>query len=282
MGQAPATGVVSVRSFNRNFKGRSGTADDRVYLASAETAAATALRGEVTDPRSLGERPDIRRPERYVASDSLLVAPLDEDSAARTEVIRGPNIQPVPVGSPLPGSIRGRVLLKTGDNVTTDRIMPSGAHTLPLRSNVPALAEHVFARTDPDFPRRAREWGGGFVVGGLNYGQGSSREHAALVPMYLGLKAVLAMSFARIHRANLINVGVLPLLFADLADYEAVAPGDELVICGLGEGLRDGGSIEVQNVTRARTFEAAHDLSGREVRILRAGGTLNYVREGGE
>jgi len=282
MGQAPATGVVSVRSFNRNFQGRSGTVDDRVYLASAETAAATALRGEITDPRELGDPPVIEHPTHYVRSDSLIVPPLDEEQALKVEVIRGPNIAAVPVGSPLSDSLRGRVLLVTGDNVTTDHIMPSGAHTLPLRSNVPALAEHVFVRNDPEFPQRAREWGGGFVVGGVNYGQGSSREHAALVPMYMGLKAVLAMSFARIHRANLINVGILPLSFADRADYESVEIGDELVISGLGGSLVRTNILEVRNATQGRTFVVSHDLSEREIRIIEAGGTLNYIREGGQ
>lgn len=282
MGQAPATGVVSIRSFNRNFKGRSGTADDRVYLASAETAAATALRGEITDPRELGDPPVVEHPTHYLRSDSLIVPPLDAEQGSRVEIIRGPNIAPVPVGSPLPDSLHGRVLLVTGDNVTTDHIMPSGAHTLPLRSNVPALAEHVFGRNDPEFPQRAREWGGGFVVGGVNYGQGSSREHAALVPMYMGLKAVLAMSFARIHRANLINVGIPPLSFAGRADYESLEIGDELVISGLGGSLVTANILEVRNATQGRTFEVSHDLGGREIRIIQAGGTLNYIREGGE
>ena len=282
MGQAPPTGVVSLRSFNRNFKGRSGTADDQVYLASAETCAATALSGRITDPRGLGEAAGIEHPAHYVLNDSLLVGPLPVEAAANVEVVRGPNIQPVPLAPSLPDTIRGRVLLKAGDNVTTDHIMPSGAHTLPLRSNVPALAEHVFARTDPDFVRRARGWDGGIIVGGTNYGQGSSREHAALVPMYLGLKAVLARSFARIHRANLINVGLVPLVLGEAADYDGLQLGDELAIEGVPKALRSGTSLRVRNVTQGRSFGVTHDLSEREVRIVQAGGMLNYIREGGE
>jgi aconitate hydratase len=282
MGQAPATGVVSVRSFNRNFKGRSGTEDDQVYLASAETAAATALRGVITDPRGLGEAPHVSHPTCYVLSDSLIVPPLEGSEAAQVDVVRGPNIQPVPVGSRLSPSLSGRVLLVTGDNVTTDHIMPSGAHTLPLRSNVPALAEHVFVRIDPDFPARAGEWGGGIVVGGANYGQGSSREHAALVPMYMGVRAVIAVSFARIHRANLINVGIPPLRFVDPLDLGRLSVGDELVVDGLGAGLQTTDPISVQNVTQSYSFEVTHDLSEREARIVAAGGTLNFIREGGE
>jgi aconitate hydratase len=282
MGQAPATGVVSVRSFNRNFKGRSGTDEDQVYLVSVETAAATALRGQITDPRTLGAPMAVETPERYASSDSLSIPPLDAEAAAQVEVVRGPNIHPVPVGSPLPGTLSGKVLLKTGDNITTDQIMPSGADTLPLRSNVPALARHVFSRMDPVFAERARQWGGGIVVAGANYGQGSSREHAALVPMYLGLTAVIAKSFARIHRANLVNAGVLPLVFAAVSDYDRLQFGDELVIAGVRDRLGASDLLIAENQTQGHTFRVRHDLADREVGILLAGGMLNYIRGGGE
>jgi len=280
MGQAPPTGAASVRSFNRNFKGRSGTPDDRVYLASPETCAATALRGAITDPRRLGEPIVVQPPAQYLVNDNMVLPPAEDP--ASVEIIRGPNIKPVPVGEPLPDTIRARVLLKVGDDVTTDHIMPAGAQVLPLRSNIPAIAEYVFWRVDPEFTQRTREWGGGFVVGGVNYGQGSSREHAALAPMYLGLRAVLARSFARIHHANLINVGILPLTFTDEADYESLNQGDELEIVGIQAALKAGEDLMVRNVTQGRTFPAAYDLTGRQVKILLAGGLLNYVKAGGK
>ncbi|MBC7225412.1 MAG: aconitate hydratase, partial [Anaerolineae bacterium] len=207
-----------------------------------------------------------------------LPPPEDPDAV---EILRGPNIQPVPVCEPLPDTLRGRVLLKVGDDITTDHIMPAGAQVLPLRSNIPALAEHVFARVDPEFVARAREWGGGFVVGGANYGQGSSREHAALAPMYLGLRAVLARSFARIHHANLVNVGILPLTFADPADYAEVAQGDELEIANVRTALQAGQDLTVRNLTRGTAFRVTCQLTERQVRILLAGGLLRYIQAGG-
>jgi aconitate hydratase len=280
MGQAPPTGVASVRSFNRNFKGRSGTTDDQVYLASPETCAATALHGIITDPRKLGEPAAISPPTRYLVDDNMIVPP-PEDPTAVT-VIRGPNIQPVPVARPVPDAMRGRVLLKVGDNVTTDHIMPAGAQVLPLRSNIPAIAEYAFGRVDPGFVQRSKEWGGGLVVGGINYGQGSSREHAALAPMYLGLKAVIAKSFARIHHANLINVGILPLVFVDETDSDRLEQGDECKITGVHQALRQGKPLTVHNLTQQSTFEVTHDLTERQVNILLAGGLLDYIKSGGQ
>jgi aconitate hydratase len=279
MGQAPPTGTASVRSFNRNFKGRSGTSDDLVYLASPETCAATALHGVITDPRKLGQPITIKPPTRYLIDDNMIVPPAEDP--ASVEVIMGPNIKPVPEARPVPDTLRGRVLLKVGDNITTDHIMPAGAQVLPLRSNVPATSEYVFWRVDPDFVQRTREWDGGFVVGGVNYGQGSSREHAALAPMYLGLKAVIARSFARIHHTNLINVGMLPLTFADEAGYDALELGDEWEITGIHAALRAGEPLTVHNLSQKKRFQASYDLTERQVNILLAGGLLNYIKAGG-
>jgi len=278
MGQAPPTGAVSVRSFNRNFPGRSGTANDQVYLASPAVCAATALFGCITDPRRLGEMPSIVEPERYPADDNMLIFPPADGSDV--EVVRGPNIQPLPTRGPLEDVLRGQVLLKVGDDITTDHILPAGAEVLPLRSNIPALSRYVFQRVDPTFVRRAEEAGGGFIVAGANYGQGSSREHAALAPMYLGVKAVLAKSFARIHQANLVNFGILPLRFVDSTDYEALGQGDEWEITGVRESVRRGERLRVRNLTTGRTFSVACELTERQRHILLAGGLLNYIRGG--
>ncbi|HKS97447.1 MAG TPA: aconitate hydratase, partial [Terriglobia bacterium] len=228
MGQAPPTGAVSVRSFNRNFPGRSGTPNDRVYLSSPETAAACAIRGVITDPRELGDYPEIAWPEHYLIDDRMILAPPERGETI--EILRGPNIKPLPGAQAMAEQIAGPVLIRVGDNISTDTIMPAGAKILPLRSNIPAISEYVFAPLDPTFARRAREAGGGFVVGGANYGQGSSREHAALAPMALGVKAVIAKAFARIHGANLVNFGILPLTFANEADYDRVKQDDRLEI----------------------------------------------------
>jgi aconitate hydratase len=280
MGQAPPTGAASVRSFNRNFKGRSGTADDQVYLASPETCAATALYGVITDPRRLGEPIVFEPPAKYLVDDNMIVPPAEDPGSV--EVIRGPNIKPVPVAEPVPDTLQGRVLLKVGDNITTDHIMPAGAQVLPLRSNIPAIAEYVFWRVDPDFVQRAKEWGGGMVVGGVNYGQGSSREHAALAPMYLGLKAVIAKSFARIHHANLVNVGILPLTFADEAGFDGLEQGDEWEIAGVRAALRKGDELTVRNLTKGTMFEVTYNLTERQVKVLLGGGLLNYIKAGGQ
>ncbi len=277
MGQAPPTNAVSLRTFNRNFAGRSGTPNDQVYLCSPEVAAAAALTGVITDPRKLGDPVEVRIPEKYIIDDNMIVPPSDHPETV--EVIRGPNIKPVPKNEPLPDTLRGEVLLKVGDNITTDHIMPAGAKVLPLRSNIPAIAEYTFTRVDPEFPARAKAKGGGFVVGGVNYGQGSSREHAALAPMYLGMKAVIAKSFARIHEANLINFGILPLTFINEADYDALEQGDLWEIRQVRETLPQSDTLTVHNLTKGTTFQVRHRLTPRQVQIVLAGGLLNWVRE---
>jgi len=269
---------VSLRSFNRNFKGRSGTADDQVYLASPETCAAAALTGVITDPRELGPYPEIAAPRRYLIQDNMIIPPLPPEEAAQVEIIRGPNIKPIPLGEPVADEITGRILLKVGDNITTDHIMPAGAHILPLRSNIPAISEYVFIRVDPEFVKRARAWGGGIIVGGENYGQGSSREHAALAPMYLGVRAVLARSFSRIHHTNLINAGILPLVFADEADYASVEQGDTLVLSDIHTALRKGQEITAHNATKGLNYVLKAQITPRQREILLAGGLLPYTR----
>jgi len=276
MGQAPPTGGISLRTFNRNFPGRSGTPGDQVYLCSPETAVAAAITGVITDPRDLGDPPRIHIPERFIVDDRMIIPPpLNPDEV---EVIRGPNIKPIPLPEPMPDMLTGSVLLKVGEDISTDHISPAGAHVLPLRSNLPALAEYTFTRVDPEFPRRARELGGGFIVGGYNYGQGSAREHAALAPRYLGVTAVIACSFARIHHANLVNFGILPLTFTEDADYERIRQGDHLEIPDVRAALRRGDVITVYNRTQGTSFSARHQLTAREVEIVVAGGLLNYIR----
>jgi len=271
VGQAPQTDAVSIRTFNRNFKGRSGTQSAQVYLASPETAVAAALYGEITDPRKLGGYPQITLPEKIIVDDSMFIFP---SKAFTGEVRRGPNIKPLPNFQPIPANLTGEVLLKLSDNVSTDDILPGGSEVMSLRSNIPEISKHVFRYVDSSFADRALAKGGGFVVGGENYGQGSSREHAALAPKYLGVKAVIAKSFARIHLANLVNFGIVPLTFVDKQDYAGVAQGDmlELDVKGLKRNLC------VKNVTKVAEFRVELDLSDREKGILKAGGKLAAIK----
>jgi aconitate hydratase len=278
MGQAPKSGGISLRSFNRNFEGRSGTPDAKVYLCSPETAAVSALYGVLTDPRNFeGEYVTEKEPERYDIDDKgMILEPSDQPETV--EVIRGPNIKPLPIRGPLEDVIEGKVLLKVGDNITTDHIMPAGSKILPLRSNIPAISEYVFVRVDSTFPKRAKESGGGIIVAGSNYGQGSSREHAALAPMYLGVKAVIAKSFARIHRANLINFGILPLTFANESDYDTINQEDDIEIQHVKEQLMNGSTIDVTIKPAGKTITVTCDVSPRQRDILFSGGLLNHVK----
>ena len=274
MGAAPPSRGTSIRTFNRNFEGRSGTKDAEVFLVSPEVAAATAIKGVLTDPRDLGKYPQIEMPQRFIINDNLFIPPLPPEEAAKVEIIRGPNIKPLPDFPPLPDTLGGEVLIKVGDNITTDHIMPAGAKILPLRSNIPAISKHVFEVVDPDFPTRASEKGGGFIIGGENYGQGSSREHAALAPKYLGVKAVIVKSFARIHLANLINFGIVPLTFKDPVDYDSIDMGDNLgVVIGR---LRD--DVRLRNLTKDTEIELTHALSQLDAEILKTGGKLPWVK----
>jgi len=282
MGGAPGTGQVSVRSYNRNFKGRSGNKEAFVYLASPIVCAISAVKGELIDPRESGipvEAPqDI---EEFLINDNLLIPP--EDNPEGIKVIKGPNIKEVPVKEGIEEEVSATVLLKLGDNITTDDIMPAGSKILPLRSNIPAISEYVFHNIDPTFSRKAlelKERGGVVIIGGDNYGQGSSREHAAIAPMYLGVRAVIAKSFARIHRANLINFGILPLIFKNPEDYERISQGDSLRITGIKKALLDGaGEIVVENITKKNSFSVRLEFNERERRLLLSGGLLPYLKE---
>jgi len=278
MGQAPPSDGISIRTMNRNFPGRSGTPGDRVYLASPLVATACALKGVIIDPRTLGPRPPrILMPKKFLIDDSFILFPSSNPEEVVIE--RGPNIQPLPMRGPLEERMEGQVLLKLGDNITTDHILPAGAKALPLRSNIPAISEYLFERIDPHFTQRARQLGGGFIVGGENYGQGSSREHAALAPMYIGIRAIVAKSYSRIHRSNLINFGILPLMFRDPEEFQKVQQGDQLRIKEVRSGLKVNGVFEVENLVQQKVFEASHGLNEREIEILLAGGLLNYTRE---
>jgi aconitate hydratase len=276
MGQAPPSRAVSIRTMNRNFPGRSGTPEDQVYLASPYVAAACALKGSITDPRKLGPKPPrIPMPPKFLIDDGLILPP--HSKPEKVVVERGPNIKPLPLRGPLEDLMEGSVILKVGDNITTDDILPAGARVLPLRSNIPAISEYLFERINAHFAKRARQLEGGFVVGGENYGQGSSREHAALAPMYLGIKAILTKSYARIHRSNLINFGILPLTFKDPDEFLRIQQGDILRITNLRKGLTPGGLLTIENETQKRSFEALHRLNRRETEILLAGGLLNHT-----
>jgi aconitate hydratase len=277
MGQAPASDAISLRTFNRNFSGRSGTADDKVFLVSPEVAAAAALTGEVTDPRTLSDYEKIEIPDQYVIADNMIIPPPADGS--KVEILRGPNIKSLQKAQPMPDELHGQILLKMGDNISTDHILPGGAKVLPLRSNLPAISEYTFERVDPSFAKRARKAGGGFVVGGSNYGQGSSREHAAMAPGFLGVKVVVAKSFARIHAANLVNFGILPLTFAHEADYDGLGQGDEWEIKGIRSAIASGNTVIVHNITQNRDIEFKHSLTPRQVAIVLDGGLLNHIRK---
>lgn len=279
MGQSPNSKGVSLRTFNRNFLGRSGTADASVYLVSPETAAVSALTGVFTDPTSLGEMPKFAMPSAFLINDNMITPPASPEEAKDVEILRGPNIKEFPVAEPIADTIKADVILKVEDNITTDHIMPAGAKILPYRSNIPYLSQFCFAVCDETFAKRAKEAGKGIVVGGSNYGQGSSREHAALVPLYLGVKAVLVKSFARIHRSNLINAGILPLTFANEADYSKISQGDSLELANVRDCIMNDKPIFVTNLTTGEKIPVNCDLSGRARDIILAGGLLNYTKE---
>ena len=278
MGFSPNSGGVSLRTFNRNFLGRSGTKDAQVYLVSPETAVAAALTGTITDPQTLGPMPAVTLPEQFRIDDSAVLPPAPADEADTVEVLRGPNIQPFPQSRPFADTLTAELVLKVGDNITTDHIMPAGAKILPYRSNIPKLAEFCFTVCDPTFPARARAAGDGIIVGGSNYGQGSSREHAALVPMYLGIRCVVAKSFARIHAANLINAGILPLTFENPDDYDALQPGARLRIDDIRAGMA-AGSLTLTDTAAGKAYSVVCSLTERQQAILLAGGLLNYTKE---
>ena len=282
MGFSPKSGGVSLRTFNRNFEARSGTADAGVYLVSPETAAASALAGAMTDPRTLGKAPEIHIPTHFLINDNLIERPASPAEAADIVVERGPNIQPIPVGKAPEKDLSCKLILKVGDNITTDHIMPAGTKILPYRSNVPKLSEFCFTVCDKDFPARAKKEGGGIVVGGTNYGQGSSREHAALVPLYLGVKAVIAKSFARIHVANLINFGIVPMTFENPDDYDKISEGDELAIPGFAEAVAGADTVALEDRTNGAKISLRLAFTPRQREILSAGGLLNYTKANGK
>ncbi len=276
MGFSPNSGGVSLRTFNRNFEGRSGTADGQVYLVSPETAAASALTGYITNPMTLGDGIKVQMPETFKIDDSAIEPPLPPEKAAEVEIQRGPNIKPFPDGDPLPDEFKAELVLKVGDNITTDHIMPAGSKILPYRSNIPHLSQYCFGVCDETFPGRAKAAGRSIVLGGSNYGQGSSREHAALVPLYLGVRVVIAKSFARIHAANLINAGILPLTLAEAGDYDCIEQGDTLKITGIYESL-DSSVFRLNDITKGKTFDLKGEFTERQKAILKAGGLLKYV-----
>lgn len=281
MGFSPKSAGISLRTFNRNFEGRSGTKDANVYLVSPETAIASALAGVITDPTTL-EAPTINLPEKFIINDNLIDAPATEKDADGVTVERGPNIKPIPSGSVPAKDLSCKLVLKVGDNITTDHIMPAGAKILPYRSNVPKLSEFCFTVCDPGFPERAKATGGGIIIGGQNYGQGSSREHAALVPLYLGIKCVVAKSFARIHAANLINFGILPLTFENESDYDKFTEGDDIMIDGLYDAVKSADKLTLTDKTNGAVATLNITLTERQRNIILAGGLLAYTKNGGK
>ena len=279
MGQSPNSKGVSLRTFNRNFEGRSGTKDGQIYLVSPEVAAISAITGCLTDPRTIGEMPEFKLPEKFDINDNMVTLPVDIDNMNEVDILRGPNIKPFPATTPLVDTIDCKCSLKVGDNITTDHIMPAGAKILPLRSNIPEISKYCFTVCDEAFPERAKSLGKSIIVGGVNYGQGSSREHAALAPLHLGVKAVLVKSFARIHRSNLINAGILPLTFVNENDYDMINEGDDLVINGVIDDIKNGNNLIIKNNTNGKEIEVNCELSGRAKDIILAGGLLNYTKE---
>ena len=279
MGQSPNSKGISLRTFNRNFEGRSGTKDGQIYLVSPEVAAASAIAGVLTDPRSLGDMPAFELPKEFIINDNMVVEPASVEEMDSVEVLRGPNIKPFPETSPLDDVIDCKCSLKVEDNITTDHIMPAGAKILPLRSNIPEISKFCFTVCDEQFPERAKNLGKSIIVGGSNYGQGSSREHAALAPLYLGVKAVLVKSFARIHRSNLINAGILPLTFVNEADYDKISQNDDLVIENLINSIKGDGKLVVKNKSNGAEIPVVCELSERAKAIVVAGGLLNFTKE---
>ena len=281
MGQSPNSGGVSLRTFNRNFEGRSGTADGQVYLVSPETAAASALTGMFTDPRTLEGWEEISMPKEFLINDNMIVPPIEEALMETVEIQRGPNIKPFPIAKPLEDSIQKKAILKVGDNITTDHIMPAGSKILPYRSNIPYLSQFCFGVCDKEFPQRCKAEEGGIIIAGSNYGQGSSREHAALVPLYLGIKAVVAKSYARIHCANLANAGIIPLEFTDESDYNKIDQMDDLCLPHIKEELQKGCGVTMENLTKGTSYKLTAVLTERQQQMVLAGGLLNYTKTAG-
>ena len=278
MGQSPNSKGISLRTFNRNFEGRSGTKDGQIYLVSPEMAAISAIKGILTDPRDIGDMPEFKMPKEFVINDNMITLPASEEEAKDVEILRGPNIKPFPVAEALVETIDCTCSLKVGDNITTDHIMPAGAKILPLRSNIPEISKHCFAVCDEAFPERAKHLGTSIIVGGSNYGQGSSREHAALAPLYLGVKAVIVKSFARIHMSNLVNAGILPLVFKNESDYDTIDQGDIIVIENVKEQIEKGDVLKATNKTKGTQFDVVLNVSERQKQMLYAGGLLNYTK----